>query len=127
MNLLGRRRHGKESIDFIRPKARQAVPPGESLPAVAETCRLAVKAVPNAPRNAVTGWAGNTLKVKVHAPALDGRANEALCDFLAEALGLRRNAVTLVQGAKSRLKLLKVTGLSLDQAKARLSGPGSAG
>ena len=92
---------------------------------MAPSCRLPVKAVPNAPRSAVTGWAGDALRVKVHAPALDGRANEALCAFLAEALGLRKSAVTLVQGAKSRLKLLEVSGLTLEQVKARLAPAGS--
>ena len=84
----------------------------EPLP-VPESCRLAVKVVPNAPRSSVVGWVGDTLKVKVHAPALEGRANQALCEFLAEELGLRKSAVTLVQGAKPRLKLLEVSGLNL--------------
>jgi hypothetical protein len=42
------------------------------------SCTLAIKAVPNAPRNAVVGWLGDALKVKVHAPALEGRANDEL-------------------------------------------------
>jgi len=65
-------------------------------------CTLAIKAVPNAPRNAVVGWLGDALKVKVHAPALEGRANDELCEFLAGALALPRRAVTLQQGDKSR-------------------------
>jgi len=63
---------------------------------------------------------GDALKVKVHAPALEGRANDELCEFLAGALGLKRNAVTLVQGPKSRQKLVQVDGLSLEQVRARL-------
>jgi uncharacterized protein (TIGR00251 family) len=81
-----------------------------------------VKAVPNAPRSAVAGWAGDVLKVKVHAPALEGRANEALCAFLAGELGLGKRAVSVVQGAKARLKLVEVTGLSLAEVRARLAG-----
>lgn len=97
-----------------------------SLGAVPPSCRLPVKAVPNAPRSQVAGWMGDALKVKVHAPALEGRANDELCEFLAGALGLKRNAVTLVQGPKSRQKLVQVDGLSLEQVRARLSsvGPG---
>ena len=86
-------------------------------------CRLAIKAIPNAPRNAVAGWLGDTLKVKVHAPALEGRANEELCEFLAETLNLHHRAVTLVQGDKSRQKLVQIDGLSLDDVKARLIQP----
>ena len=84
-------------------------------------CRLAIKAIPNAPRNAVAGWMGDTLKIKVHAPALEGRANDELCEFLAETLDLLHRAVTLLQGDKSRQKLVQIDGLSLDEVKARLT------
>jgi len=47
------------------------------------SCTLAIKVVPNAPRSAVAGWLGEALKVKVHAPPVEGRANEELCSFLA--------------------------------------------
>lgn len=83
-------------------------------------CTLAIKAVPNAPRNQVVGWLGDALKVKVHAPALEGRANEELCEFLAEALGLPKRAVALAQGDKSRQKLVRITGLTLAEVKSRL-------
>lgn len=83
-------------------------------------CTLAIKAIPNAPRSAVVGWLGDALKVKVHAPALDGRANEALCEFLADELGLPKRAVTLVQGDKSRQKLLRIAGLTLAEVKTKL-------
>ena len=87
---------------------------------VEDSCTLAIKAVPNAPRSAVVGWLGDALKVKVHAPALDGRANEALCEFLADELGLPKRAVTLAQGDKSRQKLVRIAGLSLTAVKAKL-------
>ncbi len=85
------------------------------------SCRLAIKAIPNAPRNALAGWLGDMLKVKVHAPALEGRANDELCEFLAETLSLHRRAVTLVQGDKSRQKLVQIEGLTLVEVKARLA------
>jgi uncharacterized protein (TIGR00251 family) len=84
------------------------------------SCRLAIKAIPNAPRNAIAGWLGDTLKVKVHAPALEGRANEELCEFLAETLKVHHRAVTLVQGDKSRQKVVQVDGLTLAEVKVRL-------
>ena len=59
-------------------------------------CTLAIKAVPNAPRSAVVGWLGDALKIKIHAPALDGRANDALCEFLADTLGLSETQVVHV-------------------------------
>ena len=85
-------------------------------------CLLALKAVPNDPRNAVMGWLGDVLKVKVHAPALEGRANAELCDFLADQLQLPRRAVSVARGETSRHKLVRVAGLSLAEIKIRLGG-----
>ena len=85
------------------------------------SCKLAIKAIPNAPRNAVAGWLGDALKVKVHAPALEGRANEELCEFIADTLGLPKRAVTVALGDKSRQKLLAIDGLTLDEVRARLT------
>jgi uncharacterized protein (TIGR00251 family) len=84
------------------------------------SCKLAIKAIPNAPRNAVAGWLGDALKVKVHAPALEGRANDELCEFIADTLGLPRRAVTVAMGDKSRQKLLLIDGLTLDEVRLRL-------
>jgi uncharacterized protein (TIGR00251 family) len=87
---------------------------------VAESCILPARVVPNARRDEVVGWVGDCLKVKVHAPALDGRANEALCGLVALALGLPRGAVAVARGARSRAKLIEVRGLSADGVRARL-------
>ena len=83
-------------------------------------CTLAIKAIPNAPRTEVIGWLGEALKVKVHAPPVEGRANEALCEFLAETLGLPHRAVTVLRGDTSRQKLLRIDGLALAAVQARL-------
>lgn len=85
-----------------------------------ESCTLAVKAVPNAPQSQIVGWMGDGLKVKVKAPPVEGRANEVLCDFLAESLGIHRRAVSLVRGGTSRQKLIRVDGLSLAAVRERL-------
>ena len=85
-----------------------------------ESCKIAIKAVPNAPRNAIAGWAGDALKVKVHAPALEGRANEELRAFLADALGLPRRAVSVERGGKSRQKILRIDGMTLEAARKKL-------
>jgi hypothetical protein len=88
---------------------------------MSSACRLAVKTIPNAPGDRIVGWMGESLKVKVHAPALDGRANEALCDFMAQALGVPKGAVALAHGAKSRVKVLEIRGLTLAEVRARLA------
>lgn len=97
--------------------SRSAIP-GEMV--TAKSCTLAIKAVPNAPRSAVVGWLGDALKIKVHAPALEGRANEALCEFLAAELGLPKRAVTLALGDKTRQKIVRIAGLTLAEVRARL-------
>ena len=85
------------------------------------SCTLELKVIPSAPRDQIAGWLGDALKMKLRAPALDGRANDALLDFLAAGLGLSRRAVTLVRGGKSRRKVVRLEGLTLAQVKARLT------
>ena len=88
---------------------------------MAETsCTLAIKAIPNAPRNEIVGWLGDALKVKVHAPPVEGRANEVLCAFLADTLGIPARAITVLRGDTSRQKLIRIAGLTPAAALARL-------
>jgi uncharacterized protein (TIGR00251 family) len=67
-----------------------------------------VHAQPGAKRTEVAGMHGDALKIRVQAPALEDRANEALAAFIADALGVARRDVTLVSGAKSREKRFEV-------------------
>lgn len=100
-------------------KERRRVASGALSPPVA-TCVLAIKAIPNAPRSEVIGWLGEALKVKVHAPPVEGRANEVLCEFLADTLRLPRRAVTVLRGDTSRQKLVQIVGLGPAETRARL-------
>ncbi len=79
---------------------------------------LRVHIQPGARRTAVAGLHGESVKIRVAAPALEDRANEALVDFLAEAFGVPRRAVTLVGGARSREKRLEVRGSTRAPEKA---------
>jgi uncharacterized protein (TIGR00251 family) len=83
-------------------------------------CTLELKIIPNAPRNEVVGWLGAALKVKIHAPALESRANDALLDFLAEYLDLPRRSISLVRGDKSRQKIVRIEGLDEISLRHRL-------
>lgn len=87
----------------------------------APSCTLELKIIPNAPRNEIVGWLGSALKVKVHAPALEGRANDELLDFLADKLGLHRRAITLLRGDKSRQKVVQIAGLDAAAVQTRLA------
>jgi uncharacterized protein (TIGR00251 family) len=74
--------------------------------------RFAVRVRPGASRTAVGGrWpgpSGDALIVAVPAPAVDGKANEAVRAALADAFGVRRNQVAIVRGERSRDKLVEV-------------------
>ena len=78
---------------------------------------IQVHAQPGARRTEVTGLHGDALKIRVQAPALEDRANEALAEFLAERLGVARRDVTLVSGARSREKRFAVRGAGVDPAR----------
>jgi uncharacterized protein (TIGR00251 family) len=86
-------------------------------------CTLELKTIPRAPRDEIVGWLGSALKIKVQAPAVDGRANDALLQFLAERLALPRRAVRLIRGEKSPHKVVAIDGLSLAAVQARLTPP----
>lgn len=79
---------------------------------------LRIKLVPNAKRSEVAGEHGDAVKIRISAPAVDGKANAALLEFLASALSLPARSITLVQGEKSRDKTVEVLGL--DEATVRL-------
>lgn len=85
------------------------------------TLRLHVQ--PGARRTEVCGLHGASLKIRVAAPALEERANEALVAFLAERFGVPRRGVTLVSGAKSRDKRVEIRG-STQAPEAALQVPG---
>ncbi len=74
--------------------------------------KISVKVVPGSSRNGIVGWLGEDLKVRVRAPATDGKANEALCEFLASEFGLPARAVRITSGFSSRRKIVEADGLS---------------
>ena len=61
-----------------------------------------------------------TVKVRVHAPPVDGEANDAVIRVLADALGLRRSELAIVAGATGRMKVIEAEGLTADEALERL-------
>jgi hypothetical protein len=76
--------------------------------------------VPNAKRDKVVGEHGDTIKIKLRAVAVEGKANSALCCFLAEELKISRRAIVLERGQKSRDKLIRIKGLSDNEVRSRL-------
>ncbi len=78
--------------------------------------------VPNAKQNKVMGERGAAIKIKLRAPAVEGKANAVLRSFLAEQLNLPERAVVLERGHKSRDKLVRIEGWGEKEARRRLLG-----
>ena len=82
---------------------------------------FAVKVHPRARKNAITGELGDTLKVSLTAPPIEGKANEACIEFFANLLKVPRSSVTIAAGQSSRSKIIRVVGLTAQQARDRLT------
>jgi uncharacterized protein (TIGR00251 family) len=81
---------------------------------------LRVHIVPNAKRDCIVGEHDGAIKIKLRAPAVEGKANAALVRFLAEQMNLPRHAIVLQSGQRSRDKLLRIDGLSEEEIHRRL-------
>jgi uncharacterized protein (TIGR00251 family) len=79
-----------------------------------------VKVVPGASRSEIAGAHGAGIRVRVAAPPERGRANEELCRVLAEALRVPAHDVSVVRGAASQRKTVRVASLSAEEVAARL-------
>lgn len=90
---------------FVKPDSKNspALTPHSCLP-----IRIAVKAVPGASKNEIVGWMGKELKIRVKAPPEDGKANQKICELLAQTLAIPSKAVTLLSGGASPHKVLAI-------------------
>jgi uncharacterized protein (TIGR00251 family) len=79
-----------------------------------------VKVQPRARKSAIVGEVGEALKLALTAPPIEGRANQACIEFLAELLNVPRSSVTIAAGQSSRNKVIRVAGLSAEQVRERL-------
>jgi uncharacterized protein len=77
---------------------------------------IQVHVVPNAKIDKVVGEHGDAIKIKLRAPAVEGKANTALRCFLAEELDIPQRAITLLHGQRSRDKVIRIDGLSEEAA-----------
>jgi uncharacterized protein (TIGR00251 family) len=84
--------------------------------------RLTVHVQPRAARSEVVGTHGTALKVRVHAPPVDGAANDAVISLLSARLGVPRGAVRIVAGAASRAKLVDIEGTTEAAVRALAAG-----
>ena len=83
--------------------------------------RFRVRLQPRASRDEIAGVLDGALRVRLHAPPVDGAANDALVAFLAERLSVPRRGVRIVTGATSRMKTIEIEGVTSADV-ARLAG-----
>jgi uncharacterized protein len=83
---------------------------------------FALRVHPRAKKNGITGEIGDTLKISLTAPPIEGRANEACIVFLAELLNVPRSSITITSGQSSRNKIIHVAGISAGWVCGRLRG-----
>ncbi len=107
-----------------------AAPPDPASPWLlphAKGCTLSVRIHPNAKKSAILGSYGEgrqaALKIAMHAPPIEGRANEALLAFLAGLLSQPRSRIEILSGATVRSKVLLLTGIDVAEARQALSNP----
>jgi uncharacterized protein (TIGR00251 family) len=81
---------------------------------------FAVKVVPRASKNQVAGIEGDAIKIRLNAPPVDGKANAALIEFLADGLNLSRSQIEIVTGHTSRHKVVRIRGATLKQIEGKL-------
>src|SRR5512143_4269418 len=81
---------------------------------------FSVRVVPRSSRNQIVGVEGGALKIKLTAPPVEGAANAALIEFVAEWLGVRRGAVSIVSGDRARNKLVQVKGVTRESVLKKL-------
>jgi uncharacterized protein (TIGR00251 family) len=89
--------------------------------ATARGVDLVVRVIPRASRSAVAGTRGDALLVRLQAPPVDGAANAELVRVLAAALDVPPRAVSIVAGARARLKRVSIAGVDEATARARLT------
>ena len=81
----------------------------------AGTVIFAVRIQPRASKDEIAGEIAGALKIRLQAPALEGRANEALIEFLADLLKTPKGAVRILSGERSRIKRLEIRGVTKQQ------------
>ena len=77
-----------------------------------------VRVQPRSSKNEIVGVMAGALKIRLQAPAVENRANQELCAFLAELLKRPKSAVRILSGERSRNKRLEIQGVTAAQVEA---------
>ena len=76
-----------------------------------------VKVLPRSSQNDIVGEKDGVYKIKLTAPAIEGKGNKALLKLLAKKLGLPKREIRIISGERSRMKSIRINSLTLEQVK----------
>jgi hypothetical protein len=82
--------------------------------------QFALRVQPRASRNAIAGVMGDAIKLAITAPPVDGKANQAVVEYLAELFDVAKSNIAIVSGETGRNKLIAVRGRSAEQVRKAL-------
>ena len=83
----------------------------------AQGAQFALRVQPRASRNAIAGTMGDAVKLAITAPPVDGKANQAVIEFLADLFRVSKSSVVIVSGETGRNKLIAIRGMSAEQVR----------
>ena len=82
--------------------------------------QFALRVQPRASRTAIAGTMGEAVKLAITAPPVDGKANAAVVDFLADLFGVAKSSIEIVSGESGRNKVIAVRGVTLQSVREKL-------
>jgi len=88
---------------------------------VTRTAQLSVRVIPNAKKDEFAGTREGEWLLRLNAPPIEGKANNAAIEFVSRFFGVPRSAVTLVRGERSRHKIFEIVGLESSDLERKLA------
>jgi len=88
---------------------------------VSGAAKLKIRVIPNARKTEFSGSRGDEIVLRLNAPAIEGRANEAAVEFLSRFFGVSRSAVIIIRGERSRHKIVEIVGLKNGDLERKLA------
>lgn len=81
--------------------------------------RINVRVIPRSSKSELA-WEQGAIRARLKAPPVDGAANKALLELLAERLAIPRSAITIVRGTTSRQKMVEIEGVTVEEVERRI-------
>jgi len=86
----------------------------------AQGAQFALRVQPRSSRTAIAGLLGDAIKLAITAPPVDGKANQAVVEYLAKLFSVPKSSITILSGETGRNKLIAIRGLSAEQVRKAL-------